>query len=376
MNPTVRILQKTDFTRENGTRNVFLRLTINRRVKYLALYVYVKPEHFKNGVVLKSDPDHKDKNLLIDLYLHRANKIILNNRMNNRSTSFVEFDQNFQNEKYGSQSFYDFIESQIKISKCSPPTIQNYYHQLNKMKEFRSEILFNDLEYSLIKKYDKFLATTRGNNKNTIIKSLSFLKFMTNEAHSQKIIKENPFEKYKLGRIEGDREFLNKNELIILHKLYNKGTLKANLANVLRYFLFSCYTGLRYQDVKNLKFNNISDNSLITLIMGKTKRKVYVPLINKAQELLPKSGFENQKVFNVLTDQPTNRYIKEIMKIAEINKHISFHCSRHTFATIAISEGMKYNTVSAILGHTDLKTTKIYGKYEIEFLTKEMNKLN
>ena len=68
--------------------------------------------------------------------------------------------------------------------------------------------------------------------------------------------------------------------------------------------------------------------------MIKTKEPVYIPLIMKAKDLIPGKGFANQNVFKVLTDQPTNRYLKEIMKTAGIQKKISFHCARHTFATV------------------------------------------
>ncbi len=81
-------------------------------------------------------------------------------------------------------------------------------------------------------------------------------------------------------------------------------------------------------------------------------------------------------MFNVLTDQPTNRYLKDIVKEVKIKKKISFHCARHTFATLSNSLGIDYDVISKILGHTDIKTTKIYTKYEREYLSKEMEKWN
>ena len=110
--------------------------------------------------------------------------------------------------------------------------------------------------------------------------------------------------------------------------------------------------------------------------MIKTKGFVKIPLIEKAKSLMPVGIFENQTVFKVLSGQPTNRYLKEIMKTAKINKHISFHCARHTFATISKSRGISYDVISKMLGHTDLKTTKIYTKYELDFLSTEMDKWN
>jgi site-specific recombinase XerD len=124
----------------------------------------------------------------------------------------------------------------------------------------------------------------------------------------------------------------------------------------------------------NLRFIDIQENKYLSVKMVKTKEKVTIPLIQKAKKLIPKKGFEKQKVFKVLTDQPTNRYLKDIMKVAKINKSISFHCSRHTFATVSKSLGIEYDVISKILGHTDIKTTKVYTKYELSHLEKEMEK--
>ena len=138
MNPTVKILQKTDFTRENGTRNIFLRLTIKRKVKYYPLYVYAKPDHFNNGKILKTDPDHANKNLLIEVYSNKANDIILQYKLKLLQITFDNFIRDFHNSSYDSKSFFDFVESQIKVSKgkLAPGTIKNYKNQMDKMKGF------------------------------------------------------------------------------------------------------------------------------------------------------------------------------------------------------------------------------------------------
>ena len=83
---------------------------------------------------------------------------------------------------------------------------------------------------------------------------------------------------------------------------------------------------------------------------------------------------DNQAVFRVVTNQVTNRYLKNIFKQASISKKITLHCARHTFATLSKSLGIEYDVISKILGHTDIKTTKIYTKYELDFLSREMGK--
>ncbi len=138
----------------------------------------------------------------------------------------------------------------------------------------------------------------------------------------------------------------------------------------MRYFLFACYTGLRYQDIKDFRFKDIqinkdkdgNDIKVISLIQYKTKEEVRIPVIGKAEKLLPKEGLAQQTVFRVLTNQQTNSHLKRIAEASQINRDITFHESRHTFATISLDKGIRIEVVSKLLGHRDLKTTQEYLK--------------
>jgi len=378
MNTSIKIVLKSDYVKKDGTINVRLRLTIDRRVKYYPLNIYVLPKNFANGKILRGDPEFSNKNLLIDKFRIKANKIIFDFRLNDTPISFETFERDFSNKKYGSKSFFDFVDSlrSSLAGKLSPGTLKGYLDLSNKLKSFRPELRFNDIDMKFINQYELYLIKERKNNKNTVTKSMKFIKSILNKAVMEGIIKENIFDKITLGRTDGHREFLTIDELNLLNKLYYKNELKPNRNNVLRYFLFSCYTGLRYSDIKNFRFRNIKDNKYISIKMLKTKEYVIIPLNEKAKQLLPGKGFDPQPVFKVLSDQPTNRYLKEIMMVAGIRKHISFHCARHTFATISKSFGLEYDVISKILGHTDIKTTKVYARYELYHLEKEMEKWN
>lgn len=378
MNATVKIVLKPDYTRQDGTKHIRLRLTINRKVKYYPTNIYVIPKQFSSGHVLRRDPEYINKNLLIDKSTNKANKIIFEFRINDIPITFENFDRDFSNKMYGSKSFYDFVDTlRIELKgKLTQGSLKGYLDQSNKMKSFRTVLLFRDIDRRFIDQYELYLIKVKENNKNTIIKSMKFIKSVLNKAVLGGMIKENVFDKIPLGRTDGNREFLTINELNSLEELYFKNKLKQNKNNVLRYFLFCCYTGLRYSDVLNLRFSDIQENKYISVKMVKTKEKVTIPLIEKAKELVPKQCFKMQKVFKVLTDQPTNRYLKDIMKVAKINKSISFHCSRHTFATVSKTLGIEYDVISKILGHTDIKTTKVYTRYEVSHLEKEMEKWN
>ncbi len=376
--PTIKMVQK-DYTRVDGSQNIFLRFTIKRKVKYFPLNIYVKPNRFKpekDESISRSDPDHKEKNILLDHYYLKAKKILFDHRLQNKNLTLNIFIQNFSNASFGNNSFFDFTDRQLSLLKgtMAPNTIKNYVSQFEKLKEFKPELSFDDIDLDFITKYVGYIKQKKNNNKNTVIKSVKVIKTFLNRAVDQKIIKENAIKSYKLGTIEGNREFLSISELAVIESLHNKNSLIPSKSNILRYFLFSCYTGLRYQDIKDLRFQDIIDNKTISIQMTKTKDFVKIPLIEKARNLIPPKGFDKQTVFRVISGQATNKYLKEIMKEAGINKQITFHCARHTFATVSKSHGVPYDVISKILGHTDIKTTKIYTKYEIELLTREMEK--
>jgi integrase len=367
-----------DYTRKDGNRNIFLRLTINRKCKYFPLNIYVKPDHFKKGTITQADQDHRDKNSLIEFYNIKAKKILFDYRIEDKILTFERFQSDFLNSSYGSNSFYDFYERQISLftDKLAKGSIHNYNIQLRKLKEYKPVLTFDEINPEFITAYEGYLKVQRQNNKNTVIKSLTIIKSILNKAVDQGIIKENPFKVHKLGRIEGDRQFLSQNELDLLEQKYYGNNLRPSQQGVLRYYLFCCFTGLRYQDVKRLRFKDILEDKYIYLQMGKTKEFVRIPLTDKAKKLIPERGFDNQPIFKVQANQPLNRKLKEIMKGAGIQKNITFHCSRHTCATRLNANGVPIDVISKILGHTNIKTTMIYTRYELDYLTREMNKMN
>jgi len=262
-------------------------------------------------------------------------------------------------------------------------TFKSYKAQISKLKRFNEQISFSDLTPDFIHKYKIFLREELGNNENTTNKSLRILKVFINWAIEDELMEKNPFSRIKTKHVDGKREFLNNYELKKLQDLYNRGTLKTNLHNVLQYFLFSCYTGLRYTDIKELKFKSIKkrtidDNNvdIIEIFMHKTKMPVSIPITARARNIMPKKYSKNQYVFKVLTNQKTNQNLKEIIKIAGIDKNISFHSARHTMATTVLEMGIPIEVISKILGHTKLKTTQIYAKVNDGLKYKEMMKLD
>jgi len=374
------------FETKKGEYPVYLRINQGKKVNEISLNVFTKKGCWNDqrARITSKDPLHTRKNIILNHYELKAAKIIEDSMLHDRNLSINELIRMLKDSSWGSDSLFDYAEKiiQHKTGISEPGSIKVMKDQVNKLKSFRSEIKLHDIDLGFILAYEKFLKVERKNNDNTVIKSMKFLNQVTLHAFKNGVIEKNPFVNYTIGRIEGKREHLTEPEVNKLVELYNGNTMKWNKQNVLRYFLFSCFTGLAYADIKGLQKKHITriENKGISKEVIKFERKktgspVLVPLLPDAKTYIPENiYYDGQKVFRVFTDQPTNRYLKEIMIMAGISKRISFHCGRHTFATICKTKGINYDIIAKYLGHQDKKTTEIYAKYETELLLSEMEK--
>lgn len=383
MKATFKIFLRTDNKNIDGTFSVYLIFTSNRKLKKISLDIKVKSKNWneKSKEVKMSDPEHLLKNKYLRKYKQKAQDIIDKFFFEDKFLSIDEFERNFKNNSFGSESFYDFIEEEMKTLLIAEGTRKDYIKQISKLKSFRKNLSFSDIDLKFLQEYEFFLKIERNNEKNTRLNSLKFIKQVINKAIKQGIATTNPFKYYQLERIEGNKEYLTKSELDKLENLQSAGILKPNQEKVLKYFLFSCYTGLRYIDLKELKFKDIIPDIIdgiaykfISIDMHKTGKPVDIPILPFAEKFL-KEGLPNQKVFNIYTNQATNRHLKRIMQIAKIDKEISFHSSRHTLGSTGSDLGMRIEVISAILGHTEIKTTQVYTKVSRKSKVHELMKL-
>lgn len=203
---------------------------------------------------------------------------------------------------------------------------------------------------------------------------------MLNQAARDGVIKCNPY--HLLSRDErikkptDGRDFLTREEL---HRLMEVETRSTTTKKA---FLFSCFTGLRYSDLKQLKWGNIeqSQSGMVIRIeaMKKTEKPVTVPLGTNAMAWLPERGDKtlDDYVFDIGTCGGCNTVLKKMAKRAGINKRVSFHTGRHSFATLTLAATNDIATVSQLLGHTSVATTQIYAEVLMEDKIAAVNKLN
>jgi integrase len=184
----------------------------------------------------------------------------------------------------------------------------------------------------------------------TISMILSALKRLSVKAENEGLIKKRITIKIKKN-IPNKREHLSAEEVAML--------LKHRDGRITDMFLFCCFTGLRYSDVIRLKWGNVKNNE-IEIVQKKTKLCVKVPVTPQALMLMGERGEDNDTIFKTFSRTKNKHDLKSWLSANGITKHITFHCSRHTYAVLLLSQDVSLYVVSKLLGHTDVKTTQVY----------------
>lgn len=276
----------------------------------------------------------------------------------------------------------------LKGKEYSPGTVQKFEVSLRHIKDFMAKhlniqnIALSKVNYDFITKFDFYLRSDRNCDQNTVVKYMKVLKKLMRIAIANGWIKQDPFMNYKLTVKKVDRGYLSDEELALLQ---GKEIKVERMAHVRDVFLFGCYTGLAYCDLKDLKPENISKgddgNLWIRTNRNKTGMPCHVPLIPAAKVILDKYQNHphcilNRVVLPVYSNQKQNAYLKEIADICGITKELTTHLARHTFATtITLNNDVPIESVSKMLGHSSIKMTQVYARLLDKKVSQDMSKL-
>lgn len=285
------------------------------------------------------------------------------------------------------KEFLEETEALIGIQK-SKKTYEKYERCYRRVQEFIrekyhvSDIAFRDLKPMFLVDFEVWLATKKNCSTNTIYKFLQLLRMPILKAKRMGIVFKDPYEGYKMKKVSVDRGYLTEDEVIAIatHEI----TIP-RLEQVRDIFIICCYTGLAYSDVAALRQSNIQkmfDGRLwIVTHRQKTKTNVNVPLLPVAKRILEKYNWEEAEkdapILPVVSNQKSNAYLKEIADICKVEKHLTFHLARHTFATtMTLGKGVPIESVSKMLGHTNISTTQIYARITNDKISKDMDELS
>ena len=358
---------RKDRPRKDGSFGIYLYANINGKLSWYSTNksIDVKYWNERNQEVKSSGQEWSSINSHINIFLTKANDYITQCNLDGTRANSQALDGMLRSVKFQTNSYFAFVEQYInKYSRnYAPNTLKGFRSHLNKLKGFKTRVDFDDLNVVFWKGFENHLKE-KGNRQNTVHKQYKLLKKFVNQAIEFGVVRENLLKGLKVKSHPGNMQYLSMEEVVKLQNLYdNKKEIKANKRLVLQYFLFSCYAGgLRYKDIKQLRYKHFTNGGSINLITDKTGKLIDVPLSKKAKLLIDPQTVLNAKVFKVFTNQVTNRYLKQIMQYAGIQKEISFHCARHTWATNTLEMTGNIALVSDILGHSSIKTTQIYAK--------------
>jgi site-specific recombinase XerD len=236
------------------------------------------------------------------------------------------------------------------------------------------------IDLGFLENFYKFLRKEKNNSNNSAVALLNCLKTILQEAVKNGTIRNNPFIKMSLTQNPVQRGYLNIEEIRQIECLTNLSTSLERYKDI---FLFACYTGLSYSDIATLKSQHIiiePDGSIhIEKYRDKTGILSYVPLLRSAENILIKHSSTGKcKDFNwyIPSNQKINVALKEIARLAKIEKNIFMHLARHTFATtVTLSNGVPLESVGKMIGHQGMKNLMIYAKIVNNKVKKDMEQV-
>jgi site-specific recombinase XerD len=257
----------------------------------------------------------------------------------------------------------------------APGTLERYTTSLKhtigfmQWKYNRSDIDITKIDHAFVTDYEFWLRSVRNCSNNTAVKYIKNFNKIIKLCLANDWLDKNPFANYKAKVKEVERVYLTEAEI---QSIIEKDFKTERLSLVRDIFLFSCFTGLAYIDVKNLTKSHISHGidgeQWIFTHRQKTESASKIPILPVTQMIIDKydnhpQSTNEDKLLPILSNQKMNAYLKEIAAVCEINKELTFHIARHTFATtVTLTNGVPIESVSKMLGHKNLRTTQHYAK--------------
>jgi site-specific recombinase XerD len=398
MNKTFNLLFfiKKGKIKANGTAPIYLRITIDGVPKEIASKRYIEPSKWDNK--LQKITGISDEVKSLNRYLKTLEQEVYDahhNMMKDKTASTSTFlkaklqgtDQRARMLIPIFQDHNNKVETLVG-QEFAPGTLERYKTSLKHTIEFLqwkysvSDIDIKEIDHSFVTEYEFFLRSVRKCANNTAVKYIKNFKKIIKICISNGWLDKDPFANYKAKIREVERDYLTQEEV---QDIYSKEFATERLNLVKDIFVFSCFTGLAYIDVKNLTVSNISmgidGGKWIFTHRQKTETASRIPLLPIPEELILKYADHPQcinedKLLPILSNQKMNSYLKEIADVCGIKKDLTFHIARHTFATtVTLTNGVPIESVSKMLGHKNIRTTQHYAKILDKKVSEDMDLL-
>lgn len=386
------VIRTEKLSKSTNEAPVCLRITKDRKVAYKTL-LHVPPDCWddKKQCVKKQHPNAVALNAVISQRKSELEKETCLLALKDDSVS-IETIRNKINDRTSFDLFEyadRYIENLRKSQKHA--TYKKYKSVIKKLRFYTNEktLPIKSISLEFIKRYEDYLMNYLGNNRNTATVNLKTLAKLVGDIYRIYDMDEtgNPFRKMKFKREQTERTYLEIDEIRKIQDL--KFKLQSPLYDAREIFLFECFSGIRVSDILTLKWKNVT-NKDITICMRKTEKVLTVPLHDQVKTILEKRRkiIENnggqicpeKYVFNILkvdVDNAAaqdvlnaissataiiNKQLKRIADKAGIEKNLSTHVARHSFATMLVTGNVNLTVIKELLGHGDVRVTQVYAK--------------
>jgi site-specific recombinase XerD len=396
---TFRVLFYLNRVKTNSKREhpIYCRLTVNGKSREMSTQICLdeKKWNVKSNRVIGNNEISKTSNARLETiankFLNIRNDLEAKGKTVTADTIMNAYKGKIS-KKYtllGTHEYFNehFVKPQIGKAYAEG-THERYKTSLFLVKEFMkkqqipTDLPLAELTFPFINGYEFYLLNTRGCANNTAVKYVKNLMRVINFAVNQEWLPKNPFSRYN-GKLEQvNRTPLRKDEI---QRIANLKLTIPRLDRVRDIFVFCCYTGLAFADVSKLTINNLAiglnGGKMIQIKRTKTDILSSIPLLDIPISILNKYQSDEECQYRetllpVLTNQKYNAYLKEIADLAGIKKKLTTHIARHSFATLMLTNEASLESVSAMLGHANLKTTQVYAKVIQEKLFTDMKKVS
>ncbi len=380
---------------KNGSLPIYARITINGNRAEFVIQKSIDESLWDNvkGCAKGSSKQSKEINDYLDFVKAKLREHKVYMEEHNEPLNAFALRNNFMGIDSLSKSILEIFQDHN--DKCkglinkdfAPGTVERYItcrkhvEDFIKLKYKRSDLSLNEITPMFVTDFEYYLKTNRDCCHNTTIKYLKNFKKIVKIALANGWMKNDPFVNIKYHTDEVDMAYLTEDELKVLMK---KEFKVERLQQVRDIYLFCCFTGLAFIDIKKLTYSDIQEKNekqWIVVKRQKTKNWCNIPLLQPAIALMNKYRnhplcVKSGLVLPVSSNQKMNAYLKEIADICEINKNLSTHTARHTFATtVTLANQISIEVVSKMLGHSSITMTKKYARVVDDLIERDMQKI-
>jgi integrase len=383
-NSVTAIFNRRNALKKDGTGTIEIQVyqSSPKIRKYISTGISVEPKFWNKdkAIVTPSHPQNLHINKVIKEITGKIEDFFYKTNIKGANVTESSLNEFIEGSNGTDTTFTEFYKNEIDHNS-KRGTRKEHIYTFNLLSEFKASISFDEINYSFVQDFDKFLRNKKNLSQNTIYKHHSHINRFFRLAYLKGIFEgRNPYENFKTKKEKSDRINLSLEEVKKIEELDFSTNFK-ELELIKDMFLFSCYTGLRFSDIMTLEPIHLVETSEgLTIIkkMEKVPKPITLPLAllfeGKPLRLIQKYK-NNYPIFPSYSNQHVNRELKTIASVAKISMRLTFHIARHTFGSALADITHNPYLIMDLMGHSDIKTSMIYIHRSQERINKQLRGL-